>query len=257
MTQLKYKEALKESFSFYFNNFKDIFFIYLILFIPSIPLYYTKNMFSLHTNNALYLYGNFKHLLAYLFLSIIVFIIFYTFTRLTIYFYYEEEKSILKSIKKSIKNYFPFLLTYLITVIAVFASIIISLFISIFISIPFFIISIQLSEIIYITSFIVFSLLLIILFNKIFFSPMIVVFKKKSIYDSLYESWKNIKIKDSALILLFNFLIDSILIVTYILQIYYNNSIYFSLLNSFISSEFVIPIGNLFSIILYKQYSKK
>jgi hypothetical protein len=246
VTQLKYKEALKESFSFYFNNFKDIFFIYLILFIPSIPLYYTK----------IELYGNLEYFLIYLFLSFTIFIIFYTFTRLTIYFYYEEEKSILKSIKKSIKNYFPFLLTYLITVVAVFASIIISLFISIFISIPFFIISIQLSKIIYITSFIVFSLLLIILFNKIFFSPMIVVFKKKSIYDSLYESWKNIKIKDSALILFFNFLIDSILIVTYILQIYYNNFV-FSLLNSLISSEFVTPIGNLFSIILYKQYSKK
>jgi len=246
VTQLKYKEALKESFSFYINNFKNIFFIYLILFIPSIPLYYTKSE----------LYGNLEYFLIYLFLSIIVFIIFYTFTRLTIYFYYEEEKSILKSIKKSIKNYFPFLLTYLITVVAVFASIIISLFISIFISIPFFIISIQLSEIIYITSFIVFSLLLIILFNKIFFSPMIVIFKKKSIYDSLYESWKNIKIRDSALILLYNLLIDSILIITYILQIYYNNFA-FSLLNSFISSEFVTPIGNLFSIILYKQYSKK
>jgi len=246
VTQLKYKEALKESFSFYINNFRNIFFIYLILFIPSIPLYYTKSE----------LYGNLEYFLIYLFLSIIVFIIFYTFTRLAIYFYYEEEKSILKSIKKSIKNYFPFLLTYLITVIAIFASIIISLFISIFISIPFFIISIQLSEIIYIISFIVFSLLLIILFNKIFFSPMIVIFKKKSIYDSLYESWKNIKIRDSALILLYNFLIDSILIITYILQIYYNN-FEFSLLNSFLSSEFVIPIGNLFSIILYKQYSKK
>jgi hypothetical protein len=246
VTQLKYKEALKESFFFYTNNFKNIFFIYLILFIPSIPLYYTKSE----------LYGNLEYFLIYLSLSIIVFIIFYTFTRLTIYFYYEEEKSILKSIKKSIKNYFPFLLTYLITVVAVFASIIISLFISIFISIPFFIISIQLSEIIYITSFIVFSLLLIILFNKIFFSPMIVIFKKKSIYDSLYESWKNIKIRDSALILLYNLLIDSILIITYILQIYYNNFA-FSLLNSFISSEFVTPIGNLFSIILYKQYSKK
>jgi len=244
--QLKYKEALKESFSFYINNFKNIFFIYSILFIPSIPLYYTKSE----------LYGNLEYLLIYLFLSFIFFIIFYTFTRLTIYFYYEEEKSILKSIKKSIKNYFPFLLTYLITVIAVFVSIIISLFISIFISIPFFIISIQLSEIIYITSFIVFSLLLIILFNKIFFSPMIVIFKKKSIYNSLYESWKNIKIRDSALILLYNLLIDSILIITYILQIYYNNFA-FSLLNSFISSEFVTPIGNLFSIILYKQYSKK
>ena len=170
MTQLKYKEALKESFSFYFNNFKDIFFIYLILFIPSIPLFYTKNE----------LFGNLEHLLIYLFLSIIFFIIFYTFTRLTIYFYYEEEKSILKSIKKSIKNYFPFLLTYLITVVAVFTSVIISLFISIFISIPFFVINIQLSKIIYITAFIVFSLLLIILFNKIFFSPMIVVFKKKN-----------------------------------------------------------------------------
>ena len=247
MTQLKYKEALKESFSFYFNNFKDIFFIYLILFIPSIPLYYTKNE----------LFGNLEHLLVYLFLSIIFFIIFYTLTRLTIYFYYEEEKSILKSIKKSIKNYFPFLLTYLITVVAVFISVIISLFISIFISIPFFIINMQLSKIIYIISFIAFSLLLIILFNKIFFSPMIVVFKKKTIYDSLYESWRNIKIKDSALILFFNFLIDSILIITYIIQIYYNNSVYFSLLNSFISSEFVTPIGNLFSIILYKQYSKK
>ena len=246
MTQLKYKEALKESFSFYIDNFRNIFFIYLILFIPSIPLYYTKSE----------LYGNLEYFLIYLFLSVIVFIIFYTFTRLTIYFYYEEEKSILKSIKKSIKSYFPFLLTYLITVIAVFASIIISIFISIFISIPFFIISIQLSEIIYITSFIVFSLLLIILFNKIFFSPMIVIFKKKSIYDSLYESWKNIKIRDSALILLYNLLIDSILIITYILQIYYNNFA-FSLLNSFISSEFVTPIGNLFSIILYKQYSKK
>ncbi|AMD29630.1 hypothetical protein Nps_00715 [Candidatus Nanopusillus acidilobi] len=244
---MKYKEALKESFSFYFNNFKDIFFIYLILFIPSIPLYYTKNE----------LFGNLEHLLIYLFLSIIFFIIFYTFTRLTIYFYYEEEKSILKSIKKSIKNYFPFLLTYLITVAAVFISVIISLFISIFISIPFFVINMQLSKIIYIISFIVFSLLLIILFNKIFFSPMIVVFKKKAIYDSLYESWRNIKIKDSALILLFSFLIDSILIITYIIQIYYNNSVYFSLLNSFISSEFVTPIGNLFSIILYKQYSKK
>ena len=247
MTQLKYKEALKESFSFYFNNLKDIFFIYLILFIPSIPLYYTKNE----------LFGNLEHLLVYLFLSIIFFIIFYTFTRLTIYFYYEEEKSILKSIKKSIKNYFPFLLTYLITVVAVFISVIISLFISIFISIPFFIINMQLSKMIYIISFIAFSLLLIILFNKIFFSPMIVVFKKKTIYNSLYESWKNIKIKDSALILLFSFLIDSILIITYIIQIYYNNSVYFSLLNSFISSEFVTPIGNLFSIILYKQYSKK
>jgi len=246
VTQLKYKEALKESFSFYINNFRNIFLIYLILFIPSIPLYYTK----------IELYGNLEYFLIYLFLSIIVFIIFYTFTRLTIYFYYEEEKSILKSIKKSIKNYFPFLLTYLITVVAVFASIIISIFISIFISIPFFIISIQLSEIIYITSFIVFSLLLIILFNKIFFSPMIVIFKKKSIYDSLYESWKNIKIRDSALILLYNLLIDSILIITYIIQIYYNNFA-FSLLNSFISSEFVTPIGNLFSIILYKQYSKK
>ena len=246
MTQLKYKEALKESFSFYINNFRNIFFIYLILFIPSIPLYYTKSE----------LYGNLEYFLIYLFLSIIVFIIFYTFTRLTIYFYYEEEKSILKSIKKSIKNYFPFLLTYLITFIAAFISIIISLFISIFISIPFFIISIKLSEIIYITSFIVFSLLLIILFNKIFFSPMIVIFKKKSIYDSLYESWKNIKIRDSALILLYNLLIDSILIITYILQIYYNNFA-FSLLDSFISSEFVTPIGNLFSIILYKQYSKK
>ena len=243
---MKYKEALKESFFFYINNFSNIFFIYLILFIPSIPLYYTKSE----------LYGNLEYFLIYLFLSIIVFIIFYTFTRLTIYFYYEEEKSILKSIKKSIRNYFPFLLTYLITVIAVFISIIISLFISIFISIPFFIISIQLSEIIYITSFIAFSLLLIILFNKIFFSPMIVIFKKKSIYDSLYESWKNIKIRDSALILLYNLLIDSILILTYILQIYYNNFA-FSLLNSFISSEFVTPIGNLFSIILYKQYSKK
>jgi len=247
VTQLKYKEALKESFSFYFNNFKDIFFIYLILFIPSIPLYYTKNE----------LFGNLEHLIIYLFLSIIFFIIFYTFTRLTIYFYYEEEKIILKSIKKSIKNYFPFLLTYLITVVAVFISVIISLFISIFISIPFFVINIQLSKIIYIISFITFSLLLIILFNKIFFSPMIVVFKKKTIYDSLYESWRNIKIKDSALILLFSLLIDSILIITYIIQIYYNNSLYFSLLNSFISSEFVIPIGNLFSIILYKQYSKK
>jgi hypothetical protein len=247
VTQLKYKEALKESFSFYFNNFKDIFFIYLILFIPSIPLYYTKNE----------LFGNLEHLLIYLFLSIIFFIIFYTFTRLTIYFYYEEEKSILKSIRKSIKNYFPFLLTYLITVVAVFISFIISLFISIFISIPFFVINMQLSKIIYIISFIAFSLLLIILFNKIFFSPMIVIFKKKTIYDSLYESWRNIKIKDSALILLFSFLIDSILIITYIIQIYYNNSVYFSLLNSFISSEFVTPIGNLFSIILYKQYSKK
>jgi hypothetical protein len=247
VTQLKYKEALKESFSFYFNNFKDIFFIYLILFIPSIPLYYTKSE----------LYGSLEYFLIYLFLSIIFFIIFYTFTRLTIYFYYEEEKSIVKSIKKSIKNYFPFLLTYLITVIAVFASIIISLFISIFISIPFFVINMQLSKIIYIISFIAFSLLLIILFNKIFFSPMIVIFKKKTIYDSLYESWKNIKIKDSALILLFSLLIDSILIITYIIQIYYNNSVYFSLLNSFISSEFVTPIGNLFSIILYKQYSKK
>jgi len=246
VTQLKYKEALKESFSFYINNFRNIFFIYLILFIPSIPLYYTKSE----------LYGNLEYFLIYLFLSIIVFIIFYTFTRLTIYFYYEEEKSILKSIKKSIKNYFPFLLTYLITVIAIFASIIISLFISIFISIPFFIISIQLSEIIYIASFIIFSLLLIILFNKIFFSPMIVIFKKKSIYDSLYESWNNIKIRDSALILLYSLLIDSISIITYIIQIYYNNFA-FSLLNSFISSEFVIPIGNLFSIILYKQYSKK
>jgi len=246
VTQLKYKEALKESFSFYINNFRNIFFIYLILFIPSIPLYYTKSE----------LYGNLEYFLIYLFLSIIVFIIFYTFTRLTIYFYYEEEKSILKSIKKSIKNYFPFLLTYLITFIAAFISIIISLFISIFISIPFFIISIKLSEIIYITSFIVFSLLLIILFNKIFFSPMIVIFKKKSIYDSLYESWKNIKIRDSALILLYNLLIDSILIITYIIQIYYNNFA-FSLLDSFISSEFVTPIGNLFSIILYKQYSKK
>ena len=246
MIQLKYKEALKESFSFYINNFRNIFFIYLILFIPSIPLYYTKSE----------LYGNLEYFLIYLFLSIIVFIIFYTFTRLTIYFYYEEEKSILKSIKKSIKNYFPFLLTYLITFIAAFISIIISLFISIFISIPFFIISIKLSEIIYITSFIVFSLLLIILFNKIFFSPMIVIFKKKSIYDSLYESWKNIKIRDSALILLYNLLIDSILIITYIIQIYYNNFA-FSLLDSFISSEFVTPIGNLFSIILYKQYSKK
>jgi len=246
VTQLKYKEALKESFSFYFNNFKNIFFIYSILFIPSIPLYYTKSE----------LYGNLEYFLIYLFLSIIVFIIFYTFTRLTIYFYYEEEKSILKSIKKSINNYLPFLLTYLITVVAVFISIIISLFISIFISIPFFIISIKLSEIIYITSFIVFSLLLIILFNKIFFSPMIVVFRKESIYNSLYESWKNIKIRDSALILLYNLLIDSILIITYILQIYYNNFA-FSLLNSFISSEFVTPIGNLFSIILYKQYSKK
>jgi hypothetical protein len=247
VTQLKYKEALKESFSFYISNFKDIFFIYLILLIPSIPLYYTKNE----------LFGNLEYLLSYLFLSIIIFIIFYTFTRLTIYFYYEEEKSILKSIKKSIKNYFPFLLTYLITVVAVFISVIISLFISIFISIPFFVINMQLSKIIYISSFIVFSLLLIILFNKIFFSPMIVIFKKKTIYDSLYESWRNIKIKDSALILLFNFLIDSILIITYIIQIYYNNSVYFSLLNSFISSEFVTPIGNLFSIILYKQYSKK
>jgi len=246
VTQLKYKEALKESFSFYFNNFKNIFFIYSILFIPSIPLYYTKSE----------LYGNLEYFLIYLFLSIIVFIIFYTFTRLTIYFYYEEEKSILKSIKKSIKNYLPFLLTYLITVVAVFISIIISLFISIFISIPFFIISIQLSKIIYITSFIAFSLLLIILFNKIFFSPMIVVFRKKSIYDSLYESWRNIKLKDSTLILIFNFLIDSILIITYILEIYYNNFV-FVLLNSFISSEFVTPIGNLFSIILYKQYSKK
>jgi hypothetical protein len=243
---LKYKEALKESFSFYINNFRNIFLIYLILFIPSIPLFYTK----------IELYKNLEYFLIYLFLSIIVFIIFYTFTRLTIYFYYEEEKSILKSMKKSIKNYFPFLLTYLITVVAVFASIIISIFISIFITIPFFIISIQLSEIIYITSFIVFSLLLIILFNKIFFSPMIVIFKKKSIYDSLYESWKNIKIRDSALILLYNLLIDSILIITYIIQIYYNNFA-FSLLNSFISSEFVTPIGNLFSIILYKQYSKK
>lgn len=246
MIQLKYKEALKESFSFYINNFRNIFFIYLILLIPSIPLYYTK----------IKLYENLEYFLIYLFLSIIVFIIFYTFTRLTIYFYYEEEKSILKSIKKSIKNYFPFLLTYLITFIAVFASIIISLFISIFISIPFFIISIQLSEIIYITSFIVFSLILVILFNKIFFSPMIVVFKKKSIYDSLYESWENIKIKDSALILLYSLLIDSISMITYIIQIYYNNFA-FSLLNSFISSEFVIPIGNLFSIVLYKQYSKK
>jgi len=246
VTQLKYKEALKESFSFYINNFKNIFFIYLILLIPSIPLYYTKIKF----------YGNLEYFLTYLFLSFIVFIIFYAFTRLTIYFYYEEEKSILKSMKKSMKNYFPFLLTYLITVIAVFASIIISLFISIFISIPFFIINLQLSEIIYIISFIVFSLLLIILFNKIFFSPMIVIFKKKSIHDSLYESWKNIKIRDSALILLYNFLIDSILIITYILQIYYNNFV-FTLLNSFISSEFVTPIGNLFSIILYKQYSKK
>jgi hypothetical protein len=246
VTQLKYKEALKESFSFYINNFRNIFFIYLILLIPSIPLYYTKNE----------LYGNLEYFLIYLFLSFIFFIIFYTFTKLTIYFYYEEEKSILKSMKKSIKNYFPFLLTYLITVIAVFVSIIISLFISIFISIPFFIISIQLSEIIYIISFIVFSLLLIILFNKIFFSPMIVIFKKKGIHDSLYESWKNIKIRDSALILLYNLLIDSILIITYILQIYYNNFA-FSLLNSFISSEFVTPIGNLFSIILYKQYSKK
>jgi len=244
--QLKYKEALKESFSFYINNFRNIFFIYLILLIPSIPLYYTK----------IKLYENLEYFLIYLFLSIIVFIIFYTFTRLTIYFYYEEEKSILKSIKKSIKNYFPFLLTYLITFIAVFASIIISLFISIFISIPFFIISIQLSEIIYITSFIVFSLILVILFNKIFFSPMIVIFKKKSIYDSLYESWENIKIKDSALILLYSLLIDSISMITYIIQIYYNNFA-FSLLNSFISSEFVIPIGNLFSIVLYKQYSKK
>ncbi|NAZ25949.1 MAG: hypothetical protein GU343_00190 [Nanoarchaeota archaeon] len=243
---MKYKEALKESFSFYINNFRNIFLIYLILFIPSIPLFYTK----------IELYKNLEYFLIYLFLSIIVFIIFYTFTRLTIYFYYEEEKSILKSMKKSIKNYFPFLLTYLITVVAVFASIIISIFISIFITIPFFIISIQLSEIIYITSFIVFSLLLIILFNKIFFSPMIVIFKKKSIYDSLYESWKNIKIRDSALILLYNLLIDSILIITYIIQIYYNNFA-FSLLNSFISSEFVTPIGNLFSIILYKQYSKK
>ena len=246
MIQLKYKEALKESFSFYINNFRNIFFIYLILLIPSIPLYYTKSE----------LYGNLEYFLTYLFLSFIIFIIFYTFTRLTIYFYYEEEKSILKSIKKSIKNYFPFLLTYLITVIAVFASIIISLFISIFISIPFFIINLQLSKIIYIISFIVFSLLLIILFNKIFFSPMIVIFKKKSIHDSLYESWKNIKIRDSALILLYNLLIDSILIITYILQIYYNNFA-FTLLNSFISSEFVTPIGNLFSIILYKQYSKK
>ncbi len=43
---------------------------------------------------------------------------------------------------------------------------------------------------------------------------MIVVFKKKAIYDSLYESWRNIKIKDSALILLFSFLIDSILKIT-------------------------------------------
>jgi hypothetical protein len=216
------------------------------LLIPSIPLYYTKSE----------LYKNLEYFLIYLFLSFIVFIIFYTFTRLTIYFYYEEEKSILKSIKKSIKNYFPFLLTYLITFIAIFASVIISLFISIFISIPFFIISIQLSEIIYIASFIVFSLILVILFNKIFFSPMIVIFKKKSIYDSLYESWENIKIKDSALILLYSLLIDSISMITYILQIYYNNFA-FSLLNSFISSEFVIPIGNLFSIILYKQYSKK
>jgi len=244
--QLKYREALKESFSFYINNFRNIFFIYLILIIPSIPLYYTKSE----------LYRNLEYFLIYLFLSFIVFIIFYTFTRLTIYFYYEEEKSILKSIKKSINNYFPFLLTYLITVIAVFVSIIISLFISIFISIPFFIISIQLSKIIYILSFIVFSLLLIILFNKIFFSPMIVIFKNKSIYGSLYESWNNIKIKDSALILLYSLLIDSILIITYILQIYYNNFA-FSLLSSFISSEFVTPIGNLFSIILYKQYSKK
>jgi len=247
VTQLKYKEALKESFYFYFNNFKDIFFIYLILFVPSIPLYYTKNE----------LFGNLEYFLIYLFLSIIFFIIFYTFTRLTIYFYYEEEKIILKSIRKSIKNYFPFLLTYLITVFAVFISVIISLFISIFISIPFFVINIQLSKIIYIISFIAFSLLLIILFNKIFFSPMIVVFEKKTIYDSLYESWRNIKIKDSALILLYNLLIDSILIITYMIQIYYNNSLYFSLLNSFISSEFVTPIGNLFSIILYKQYSKK
>jgi len=246
VTQLKYREALKESFSFYINNFRNIFFIYLILLIPSIPLYYTKSE----------LYGNLEYFLIYLFLSFIFFIIFYTFTRLTIYFYYEEEKSILKSIKKSINNYFPFLLTYLITVIAVFVSIIISLFISIFISIPFFIISIQLSKIIYILSFIVFSLLLIILFNKIFFSPMIVIFKNKSIYGSLYESWNNIKIKDSALILLYSLLIDSILIITYILQIYYDNFA-FSLLNSFISSEFVTPIGNLFSIILYKQYSKK
>jgi len=246
VTQLKYKEALKESFSFYFNNFKDIFFIYSILFIPSIPLYYTKNKLS----------GNLEYFLAYLFLSIIFFIIFYAFTRLIIYFYYEEEKSILKSIRKSIKNYFPFLLTYLITVVAVFISIIISVFISIFISIPFFIVNMQLSKIIYITSSIAFSLLLIILFNKIFFSPMIVVFRKKSIYDSLYESWRNIKLKDSTLILLFNFLIDSILIITYILEIYYNNFV-FVLLNSFISSEFVTPIGNLFSIILYKQYSKK
>ena len=247
MTQLRYKEALKESFYFYFNNFKDIFFIYLILFVPSIPLYYTKNE----------LFGNLEYFLIYLFLSIIFFIIFYTFTRLAIYFYYEEEKIILKSIRKSIKNYFPFLLTYLITVFAVFISVIISLFISIFISIPFFVINIQLSKIIYIISFIAFSLLLIILFNKIFFSPMIVVFEKKTIYDSLYESWRNIKIKDSALILLYNLLIDSILIITYMIQIYYNNSLYFSLLNSFISSEFVTPIGNLFSIILYKQYSKK
>jgi len=247
VTQLRYKEALKESFYFYFNNFKDIFFIYLILFVPSIPLYYTKNE----------LFGNLEYFLIYLFLSIIFFIIFYTFTRLAIYFYYEEEKIILKSIRKSIKNYFPFLLTYLITVFAVFISVIISLFISIFISIPFFVINIQLSKIIYIISFIAFSLLLIILFNKIFFSPMIVVFEKKTIYDSLYESWRNIKIKDSALILLYNLLIDSILIITYMIQIYYNNSLYFSLLNSFISSEFVTPIGNLFSIILYKQYSKK
>jgi len=87
--QLKYKEALKESFSFYINNFRNIFFIYLILFIPSIPLYYTKSE----------LYGNLEYFLIYLFLSIIVFIIFYTFTRLIIYFYYEEEKNILKSIK--------------------------------------------------------------------------------------------------------------------------------------------------------------
>jgi len=154
---LKYKEALKESFSFYFNNFKNIFFIYSILFIPSIPLYYTKNKLS----------GNLEYFLAYLFLSIIFFIIFYAFTRLIIYFYYEEEKSILKSIRKSIKNYLHFLLTYLITVVAVFISIIISLFISIFISIPFFVVNMQLFDIIYIASFITFSLLLIILFNKI------------------------------------------------------------------------------------------